>query len=465
MIDVCIDNCMLYWKRDVDRTSCRFCHKPRFQKTSRKTKIPYKRMWYLPITDRLKRLYQFKHTAEAMRWHGEHNSNREIAHPSDAKAWQHFQSVYPNFASERRNVYLGLSTDGFNPFGSHGRQYSLWPVIVTPYNLPPSLCMKREFLFLTILVPGPAHPKRSIDVYLQPLIHELKMLWAEGVEVYDISARQNFIMRAVLMWTISDFSAYGMLSGWTTHGRLACPYCQDNTDAFQLKNGRKTCWFDCHRRYLPHDHPYRKSTTLFTKNKKVFDDPPPEIDGKSILTQLRDFGVESTAKCGGNGHDPVYGYGENHNWHKKSIFWKLPCVAFFAGWYNPIVEYGVRIDEFRVTSVHSRRSLANYDPFILASQADQVTYIRYPRVRNKQDPWVTVTHITPRGKLEGVSDTAAMQQSSSNAMGDLHVDGTEIDLVVDFTGVGDNQVISDSESENGEFNEDSVSSEYSSNSD
>lgn len=143
----------------------------------------------------------------------------------------------------------------------------------------------------------------------------------------------------------------------------------------------------------------------------------------------------------------------------------MRCVAFFAGWYNPIVEYGVRIDEFRVTSVHSRRSLANYDPFILASQADQVTYIRYPRVRNKQDPWVTVTHITPRGKLEGVSDTAAMQQSSSNAMGDLHVDGTEIDLVVDFTGVGDNQVISDSESENGEFNEDSVSSEYSSNSD
>ncbi|XP_024006122.1 uncharacterized protein LOC112082826 [Eutrema salsugineum] len=32
-------------------------------------------------------------------------------------------------------------------------------------------------------------------------------------------------MRAVLMWTISDFPAYGMLSGWTTHGRLSCPYC------------------------------------------------------------------------------------------------------------------------------------------------------------------------------------------------------------------------------------------------
>ncbi|XP_013607775.1 PREDICTED: uncharacterized protein LOC106314453 [Brassica oleracea var. oleracea] len=213
MIDVCIDNCMIYWRRDVVRTSCRFCGKPRFQETRGKSKIPYKIMWYLPITDRLKRLYQSKHTAEAMRWHGEHESNREISHPSDAKAWKHFQSMYPSFAFERRNVYLGLSSDGFNLFGRHRRQYSLWPVIVTPYNLPPSLCMKREFLFLTILVPGPEHPKRSLDVFLQPLIYELKMLWDYGVEVYDIASKENFMMRAVLMWTINDFPAYGMLSG------------------------------------------------------------------------------------------------------------------------------------------------------------------------------------------------------------------------------------------------------------
>ncbi|CAA7025720.1 unnamed protein product [Microthlaspi erraticum] len=112
-----------------------------------------------------------------MRWHAEHTMGGEITHPSDAKAWKHFQSVYPNFEYERRNVYLGLSTDGFNPFGKNGRQYSVWPVIVTPYNLPPSLCMKREFLFLTILVPGPEHPKKSLDVFLQPLIYELQTLW------------------------------------------------------------------------------------------------------------------------------------------------------------------------------------------------------------------------------------------------------------------------------------------------
>ena len=55
----------------------------------------------------------------------------------------------------------------------------------------------------------------------------------------------------------------------------------------------------------------------------MFDCPPPEIDGSSILEQLRDFGAERTPNCGGNGHDPIHGVGVNHNWHKKSIFWDL----------------------------------------------------------------------------------------------------------------------------------------------
>ncbi|KAL1222030.1 hypothetical protein V5N11_025489 [Cardamine amara subsp. amara] len=176
MIDMCIDNCMLYWREDENRNSCRFCRKPRYQETSGRVPIPYKRMWYLPITDRYKRLYTSQRTAEPMRWHGDHRQDGDITHPSDAEAWKHFQSLYPDFVYERRNVYLGLCIYGFNSFRKHRRKYSLWPVIVTPYNLPPSLCMRREFLFLSILVPGPDHPKRSLDVFLQPLIYELQML-------------------------------------------------------------------------------------------------------------------------------------------------------------------------------------------------------------------------------------------------------------------------------------------------
>ncbi|KAL1223467.1 hypothetical protein V5N11_003525 [Cardamine amara subsp. amara] len=285
-------------------------------------------MWYLPITEKLKRLYQSERTAAAMRWHGEHlQTDGEICHPSDAKAWKHFKTVHSAFARNIRNVYLGLCTDGFSPFGISGRQYSLWPVIVTPYNLPPGMCMEKEFLFLSILVPGPKHPKKSLDVFLQPLIHELKELWYTGVRTYDCSVKRNFTMKAVLMWTISDFPAYGMLSGWTTHGRLCCPYCLARTDAFQLKYGRKTSWFDCHRRFLPIRDAYRRNKTLFRRNTIVRALPPVYLTGEQLEAQIDHYGAHETVKRGGNWHSPRNmpdGYGEHHNWHKKSIFWELP---------------------------------------------------------------------------------------------------------------------------------------------
>ena len=181
--------------------------KQRFKETSGRKKNPYQRMWYLPITDRLKRFYQSKIIAVPKTTHVENEFTGRISHPSDAEALKHFRNVYNDFEAEAWNVYIGLCTYGFNPFGKSCWKYSLWPVIVTPYNLPPTLCMKQEFIFLTILVPGPAHPRRSLYVFLQPLIEGLKMLWFEGVLTYYVSLKINFKMQAVLMWTISDFSA------------------------------------------------------------------------------------------------------------------------------------------------------------------------------------------------------------------------------------------------------------------
>lgn len=133
-------------------------------------KIPFSRMWYLPIADRLKRMYQIVKTSAAMRWHAEHEDEEgEMCHPSDGAEWKIFQKLRHHFADEPRNVYLGLCTDGFNTFGM-SRNYSLWLVILTPYNLPPGMCMNEEYLFLTILNSGPNHPRSSLDIFLRPLL-------------------------------------------------------------------------------------------------------------------------------------------------------------------------------------------------------------------------------------------------------------------------------------------------------
>ena len=65
------------------------------------------------------------------------------------------------------------------------------------------------------------------------------------------------------MWTINDFPAYGILSGWSTHEKLTCPYYMENNKAFTLANGGKAYFFDCHRRFLPLNHRYRKNRKNF----------------------------------------------------------------------------------------------------------------------------------------------------------------------------------------------------------
>ena len=147
---------------------------------------------------------------------------------------------------------LGLASDGFNPFGNMSNAYSMWPVILVAYNLPPWKCMKEQFMMMSFLIPGPQSPGREIDVFLRPLIEELKELWFDGVSTFDFSTHQFFQMRAALLWTINDFSAYENLSGWSTKGYLACPVCNKDTASTRLRS--KICYTD-HCRFLHIGHP------------------------------------------------------------------------------------------------------------------------------------------------------------------------------------------------------------------
>ena len=85
--------------------------------------------------------------------------------------------------------------------------------------------MTTPFMFLTCVISRPKNPKNKIDVYLQPLVDELRELWDVGVVTYNISTAHTFQMKVALMWTINDFSTYGMLSGWSTSGQLTSLVC------------------------------------------------------------------------------------------------------------------------------------------------------------------------------------------------------------------------------------------------
>ena len=77
---------------------------------------------------------------------------------------------------------------------------------------------------LSLLIPGPQQPGNSIDVYLEPLIDDLNQLWSIGELTYDVVSRDTFTLKAMLLWTISDFPAYGNLAGCKLKGKMGCRY-------------------------------------------------------------------------------------------------------------------------------------------------------------------------------------------------------------------------------------------------
>ena len=159
--------------------------------------------------------------------------------------------------------------------------YSMWLVLLIPYNMP------------LLRIPGPDSPRRDIDVYLRLLIDKLKMLWDTGAETYDCVLKERFNMRAALMWIVNDFPAYGYLSGWSTSGYKSCPTCNEDTTSIRL---REKLSYVGHRRFLPTDHPLRKSRDFNDKpeNRAV----PTVSTGEDCLRQLENVPSEF-GKVGG----------------------------------------------------------------------------------------------------------------------------------------------------------------------
>jgi putative N-acetylmannosamine-6-phosphate epimerase len=56
-------------------------------------------------------------------------------------------------------------------------------------------------------------PDNDIDVFLEPLMENMKKLWEEGVEMMDASLMKKFTLKAIIFVTITDYPGLFSLSG------------------------------------------------------------------------------------------------------------------------------------------------------------------------------------------------------------------------------------------------------------
>jgi hypothetical protein len=131
-IDVCKDNCMLFYKEHKNETKYLKCGKSRFVEVVNKdvekvtTKIAHKQLRYMPLVPQMKRLFLSKKTARHMRWHkeGVRENDQVMMHPSDSEAWKVVNDFDADFTMDARNVRTGLATYGFSPYNMSVVSYS-----------------------------------------------------------------------------------------------------------------------------------------------------------------------------------------------------------------------------------------------------------------------------------------------------------------------------------------------------
>lgn len=163
----------------------------------------YRYMQFLLVTKRLDRMYMsyYKTQKYDMAQQETKKALKRIISPFH---WRYmFDRCYPNFVAEPRNVRRTLSN----------------VVILTPYNLPPQICIKISYMFQTSDL---TNSKKNIDIYYKSLVNELKQLRQFDVQTYISKKQQyfekeNFQMR-VILGPSKFFLACMILSEWNIHG-------------------------------------------------------------------------------------------------------------------------------------------------------------------------------------------------------------------------------------------------------
>ena len=101
------------------------------------------------------------------------------------------------------------------------------------------------------------------------------------MRAFDSYKKEEFILRAMLIWTIHDFPSYGTLSGCNVHGYLGCPICGEESEASWLKKSGKL-FYHSHRRFLPQSHKFRSIRSNFLPEGTEMRPPPPRLFGLEI---------------------------------------------------------------------------------------------------------------------------------------------------------------------------------------
>lgn len=227
--DCCVNSCMCYTRQYSKLKRCPFCHEPRRDRNGKPRKI----FQYIPLIPRLVALYaNAEHSEKLQSYRADFEPNPNcVTDVFDGTHYDDLRKSYVTvngktlnhkFFSDRRDIALGISFDGFAPFKR--RKNTSWPILIFNYNLPPEERFQMQNLLCVGQIPGPKGPKDA-DSFLYPLVEEL---WgaAEGVRAYDVGAKVIFALHVYLIVAFGDIPAVAKLMKMKGHNSTSpCRMC------------------------------------------------------------------------------------------------------------------------------------------------------------------------------------------------------------------------------------------------
>ncbi|CUA70931.1 Elongator complex protein 1 [Rhizoctonia solani] len=218
-IECCENSCIAYTGTFKRFEECPYCRVPRYEvdpnnPDKKRARCHFR---YIPIIPRLRNFFldpkmidRMKYRTRRCRRQGVYSDIFDGSHYLDLlKKWVIVagDKLQHKHFSEKRDIALGLSTDGFAPFDTN--ETSSWPIILFNYNLSPAIRFRLENIICVGVIPGPNQPK-EINTFIEPLIEELEDL-ARGVPAFDSDKEEKFCLHAYLIVCFGDMPAVAKL--------------------------------------------------------------------------------------------------------------------------------------------------------------------------------------------------------------------------------------------------------------
>ncbi|KAL2486277.1 DUF4218 domain-containing protein [Abeliophyllum distichum] len=213
---------------------------------------------------------------------------------------------------------------------------------------------------LTLLIPGPKASDKDIDVFLRPLVDELKELWADGINTCDTGTnnRSVFRMRAVLLWIVNDFPVRSSLSGWSGQRYMACPTCNEKTPLVYVIE-EVIIGGPVHMRWM---YPFKRYLKKLKDSVRNRARPEGSIDERYVVDEALTF-------CS---RYMQYAKATAIKFLKSFFHWPVDVSSSLC-----VMGDGMVTENYVTSNDISTKALKD-DQFILASQVQQVFYIEDP---------------------------------------------------------------------------------------